>query len=290
MRVRAPFGDLARPHPGTRIELPERKPHTVENRFDPSLPERFEVRFNSLGLRGPEPPPAGDPEVRMFAVGGSTTFCHFLPDERTWPSLVGERLGVWMNNAGFDGHSSEAHAVLLEDHLLALEPDVVLFLVGVNDMAKSDFTPVRFVARVDGPLDRVARSSALLSGLLHVVRMRSEREMGVMNFPLFDLRRHAADTGPFDERTEVDTAKLDAEPEQPSPDEAAELPAAQTHLDLAYRSDAAAHPDKHRLDLFVPAPGAAAWPTWNASFATLRQRGELTFCMDSSCPARCKRC
>jgi len=48
--------------------------------------------------------------------------------------------------------------------------------------------------------------------------------------------------------------------------EPATLPEAQTRLDLAYRSDPAAHPEKHRLDLFLPDPGRSAsgargWPT-----------------------------
>ena len=43
--------------------------------------------------------------------------------------------------------------------------------------------------------------------------------------------------------------------------EPASLPEAQTRLDLAYRSDPAAHPEKHRLDLFLPAPGQRGWPT-----------------------------
>lgn len=36
----------------------------------------------------------------------------------------------------------------------------------------------------------------------------------------------------------------------------AKLPAEQAHLDLAYRSDADADPDKHRLDLYLPAAAA----------------------------------
>jgi len=48
--------------------------------------------------------------------------------------------------------------------------------------------------------------------------------------------------------------------------EPASLPEAQTRLDLAYRSDPAAHPEKHRLDLFLPEPGQShpgsrGWPT-----------------------------
>ena len=41
----------------------------------------------------------------------------------------------------------------------------------------------------------------------------------------------------------------------------APLPPAQARLDLAYRSDRAAHPEKHRLDLFLPSAGERDWPT-----------------------------
>jgi acetyl esterase/lipase len=43
--------------------------------------------------------------------------------------------------------------------------------------------------------------------------------------------------------------------------EPATLPEAQTRLDLAYRSDPAAHPEKHHLDLFLPDPALRDWPT-----------------------------
>lgn len=41
----------------------------------------------------------------------------------------------------------------------------------------------------------------------------------------------------------------------------ATLPEGQTQLDLAYRSDPGADPEKHRLDLFLPDPSRRDWPT-----------------------------
>jgi acetyl esterase/lipase len=43
--------------------------------------------------------------------------------------------------------------------------------------------------------------------------------------------------------------------------EPAELPDSQTLLDLAYRDDSYADPNKHRLDLFLPDPSSSGWPT-----------------------------
>jgi len=63
--------------------------------------------------------------------------------------------------------------------------------------------------------------------------------------------------------------------------EPASLPEAQTRLDLAYRSDPAAHPEKHRLDLFLPDPALRDWPTlifvhgggWTAGDRTIEAAG-----------------
>lgn len=41
----------------------------------------------------------------------------------------------------------------------------------------------------------------------------------------------------------------------------APLPRSQVRLDVAYRADEGAHPEKHRLDLFLPEEGEEGWPT-----------------------------
>ena len=41
----------------------------------------------------------------------------------------------------------------------------------------------------------------------------------------------------------------------------APLPVTQARLDLAYRTDRTADPEKHRLDLFLPGPSERDWPT-----------------------------
>lgn len=97
---------------------------------------------NSLGLRGPEP--EADTTLRkIIAVGGSTTECRVLSDGDTWPAKLGDMLRqkghpVWVNNAGIDGTSTFGHQLLLEDHLLQMQPDIILFLVGVNDLSQTE--------------------------------------------------------------------------------------------------------------------------------------------------------
>ncbi|MGD8375492.1 MAG: SGNH/GDSL hydrolase family protein [Acidobacteriota bacterium] len=100
-----------------------------------------EIRYttNELGLRGPEKPENVEEYLSIITVGGSTTECWFNGDEKTWPYLLGQRLSkdfdrVWVNNAGISGQTTYGHIQMLREHLLKLQPRVILFLAGVNDM------------------------------------------------------------------------------------------------------------------------------------------------------------
>ena len=98
---------------------------------------------NSLGFRGPEKPEAFENYTSLIAVGGSTTECLYLSDGQDWGSLLGSKLQerfdkVWTNNAGLDGHSTFGHQILLDDYLIKMNPTYVLFLIGANDMGRSD--------------------------------------------------------------------------------------------------------------------------------------------------------
>jgi len=45
---------------------------------------------------------------------------------------------LWVNNAGLDGHSTFGHQILLDDELLKLKPNYLLFLIGCNDIERKD--------------------------------------------------------------------------------------------------------------------------------------------------------
>ncbi len=99
---------------------------------------------NSLGFRGEEKPENFNAVFSIITVGGSTTECSLLDDEKTWSFLLGKKLkninaGVWLNNAGLDGCTTYGHNILLEDYLLKLKPNMILFLIGVNDRGRKDF-------------------------------------------------------------------------------------------------------------------------------------------------------
>jgi lysophospholipase L1-like esterase len=127
---------------GERIVLPvfhRATYRTVGPRLDPVV---YNTR-NSLGFRGPEPPRDFARSVSIVTIGGSTTECRLLTDGKTWPDALARKLSgsipnVWVNNAGFDGHSTHGHAVLLEQAVVALHPAIALFLVGANDVGVPD--------------------------------------------------------------------------------------------------------------------------------------------------------
>jgi lysophospholipase L1-like esterase len=103
------------------------------------------VRFNSLGIRGPEievPKPPG--RFRVVCEGGSTTFDLLAADDAsTWPAALGRLLGPGADvvNAGFPGWTSVQSLVALELRDVDLAPDVVVLFSGMNDLQPAGHVP-----------------------------------------------------------------------------------------------------------------------------------------------------
>ena len=113
--------------------------------------------FNSLGYRSPERAVERAPGVvRILCAGGSTTFdIAALGDAGTWPwrleSLLagaaddghgaqeGQGVEVW--NAGFPGWTSLENLISLVQRDLRLEPDVLIFFQGINDLQPAAHQP-----------------------------------------------------------------------------------------------------------------------------------------------------
>ncbi|WP_460943714.1 SGNH/GDSL hydrolase family protein [Spirosoma daeguense] len=107
----------------------------------PSIERNAIHTKNSLGFRGEEPPKDWSKHLTVLTVGGSTTECFFLGDGTDWTARMAQRSHstmpyLWINNAGLNGHSTFGHQVLLDDYLLKLHPNVILFLIGINDVGK----------------------------------------------------------------------------------------------------------------------------------------------------------
>lgn len=128
------------------INLPANRQYVFKHHSLRGLDPQIIHSKNSLGFRGPELPANGlASRLSMIMVGGSTTECFYLSDGKDWPALVREKLqdmfpDVWVNNAGLDGHSTFGHLKLVQDYLLDLHPRYILFLVGINDVAKNDIS------------------------------------------------------------------------------------------------------------------------------------------------------
>lgn len=169
------------------IELPVSRTFTGHNPNNKKVDEYLVNKYNRLGLRGPEYPADPNEYIKIFTVGGSTTACVTLTDGRTWPDLLARKLAgaegrkIWLNNAGIDGHSTFGHKILLERHLSKLEPDYVVYLVGINDVARDDLNKfdVRMTTQGLTLRNRIVAASELLATLQVLNRTRKAYDLGL---------------------------------------------------------------------------------------------------------------
>jgi lysophospholipase L1-like esterase len=124
---------------GDKVILPVNKNELRPHYNSAKLDRMVTIHRNSLGFRGNEPPQDFAKWLTIVTIGGSTTECRELADDKTWPQVLAGKLGqsfdtVWVNNAGLSGNSTFGHLALVKDYIVKLHPKVVIFLVGVNDM------------------------------------------------------------------------------------------------------------------------------------------------------------
>ena len=129
LRIYNPFGFMLK---ANRIILPANQKEFISNSINPKLDPIITVTRNQLGFRGPDTSQQFNRDLSIITIGGSTTACSFLSDNKTWSHLLGVYLkndfnSVWVNNAGFNGHSTFGHQIILDDHVKKLKPKVVVF-------------------------------------------------------------------------------------------------------------------------------------------------------------------
>jgi hypothetical protein len=110
----------------------------------PGVAPQIHIHNNAIGFRGEDPPPNLKDWLSLITVGGSTTRSALQSDGDTWTALLGIALRrcfnrVWINNAGFDGHTSFAHLQLIRNYIVSLQPKIVVMLIGANDATSSFF-------------------------------------------------------------------------------------------------------------------------------------------------------
>jgi lysophospholipase L1-like esterase len=187
LRVYNPFGERIR---GDTIVLPVNARRVITNSGFPRVDPQIVVTTNSLGFRGPDPPADLAAYLTMLVVGGSTTESLYVSDGKTWPDLLGGELSanldrLWVNNAGLDGHSTFGHRLLLDQRIARLKPNVVVFLIGLNDVGREDLkaADAAVVAggahsgRLGALLTWAARRSAIVATVLNLQRYREARKL-----------------------------------------------------------------------------------------------------------------
>lgn len=96
---------------------------------------------NSAGVRGDEY--SAGKQYRILTIGGSTTECLFLDQEKSWPYALQKKLNnlqmskFWVGNVGKAGLSTREHFMHMK-YLLPQYPDIdaVIILVGCNDLTR----------------------------------------------------------------------------------------------------------------------------------------------------------
>ncbi|OYU67969.1 MAG: hypothetical protein CFE22_01260 [Cytophagaceae bacterium BCCC1] len=124
---------------GNEVVLPKNQKYTLPNEKFTKLSKKAIHTKNSVGFRGEEWD-VNSKRTKIIFIGGSTTECFFIDDNKHWPFLVSKKLGpqFLVNNAGLNGHSTKGHISLLNGYLSELKPDYAFFLIGINDMATTE--------------------------------------------------------------------------------------------------------------------------------------------------------
>lgn len=126
---------------------------TLGYRFRPGAvaPQGRDVNcINNVGFRGEDisvPKPPG--VYRILCVGDSATNGVNVHNSQTFPGILGEMLQktkfkdsihVEVVNAGVPGYLSDHHLYLLDNNYLRLEPDLIVFMMGVTDVSATLMT------------------------------------------------------------------------------------------------------------------------------------------------------
>jgi hypothetical protein len=145
--------------PGYRDRVFQRSPFLVFGprvnwRFDGSGDPTWRV-FNEMGIRLPGPvPPREAGEVRVLAIGGSTTEDATNTEGIHWPLALEcilrnqGRTDVRILNAGMSAYTTAHSLVRYQFDLVETDPDVVLIMHNINDL-----TVLYYAAATLAPVD-----------------------------------------------------------------------------------------------------------------------------------------
>lgn len=105
----------------------------------PGIEGEISFTINQYGARGPEVWPSSR-NNRILCIGGSTTECLYVTNEKSWPWLLGTRLttelgrDILVANIGRSGHFTLNHAYQLKHYEHIDKFGVVIIMCGINDV------------------------------------------------------------------------------------------------------------------------------------------------------------
>jgi len=120
------------------------------------------IQINSLGFRSPEITAQKGPDtLRIAFLGSSTTFDPMVGNDDMWTHVASTHLrralsgcNVEFVNAGAPGYGSQAIMKRLTEHVLPLDPDIVVVLAG--DVANDANELANAMGLTDRPNQRVS--------------------------------------------------------------------------------------------------------------------------------------
>lgn len=120
---------------------PFRPGQSYVDRFIRDLP--YHVSINRHGLRGPDfERPKPEDRFRILALGDSYTYGTYVGDDDTWPAALQTELRrrhaggvIEVINAGISGFTIVDELAFMKEHGLALQPDLVVLAMCLNDLA-----------------------------------------------------------------------------------------------------------------------------------------------------------
>lgn len=173
------------------------------------------VHTNAQGFRGTRDTPtsAVPGSIRLFAVGGSTTFDSFVShDSAAWPAVLERELQrlvpnarIEIINAGVPGFTVTQDLIRLQTELLAFQPDAILFLQAHNDLFGL-LAPTS--TRVDTDRPGAVEPFSALTLWLETNSLLYSKVIGYLDVLNFQRRGQPADPGarPDDEVRRIDRA------------------------------------------------------------------------------------
>jgi hypothetical protein len=169
------------------IIVPRNRKMIFTNTTVPALDKKIYHSKNSLGFRGPEPHTNLRDVASVIAVGGSTTECFYLSDSLCWTNLLSEKLSagnnkIWINNAGYQGHSTYGNFILINDYIKYLKPKYILLLEGMNEVNRTDIRVDESVAadsKKTSSWGWVKRHSRVITTMLNIQRNIFADKLGV---------------------------------------------------------------------------------------------------------------